>query len=66
MDPKGRARFWSIVLVVAVLSGAILWGIWPQGKSFEEATGLEHWELWLAMKAKAVNEWWPSILRRFR
>ena len=37
---KGFASGWGIIIVFVFVFGAILWGLWPKGKTFEQVTGL--------------------------
>ena len=36
---RGFSSGWAILIVAVFVLGAILWGLWPKGKSFEEVTG---------------------------
>ena len=53
---KGSATQWSILLIVVIIAAAMLWGLWPEGKSFEEATGLNELEIWEDIKGKVDKE----------
>jgi hypothetical protein len=48
---RGSATSKSLLLVVVILAGAMLWALWPQGQNFEQATGLEGWSYWSDIKA---------------
>jgi hypothetical protein len=52
MTNFGSATYWSILMVVAFIAAGILFGLWPQGENFEEATGLVDSELWAELKSR--------------
>jgi len=56
MATKGLATQWAILLIVVIIAAAMLWGLWPKDKNFEEATGLNEFELWDNIKSKVDKE----------
>ncbi len=52
MSVRGSSSSWSILFVVFVFAGALLWGLWPKGKSFEQATGLGSVKEWNEIKSE--------------
>ncbi len=52
-----KTNFWAIFIVIALLTVAILSGLWPEGKNFEEATGLIEVQEWHELKAKVTPYW---------
>ncbi len=49
---RGATSAWSILLVIIIIAGALLWGLWPEGKNFEQATGLDGIDEWNRAKDK--------------
>lgn len=47
---KGFTSSWAILIVIAFLAAAMLYGLWPTGKTFEQATGLEELQQWHKLK----------------
>jgi hypothetical protein len=51
---KGFSTGWAMMLVVIIIASALLFGLWPEGKSFEEATEIDQWDKYQEWKAKVV------------
>ena len=56
VSTKGSASQWALLLIVVIFASAMLYGLWPEGESFEEATGLDELEIWADLKNQANKE----------
>lgn len=56
MSSRGAATSWSLLLVVVIVAGAMLWAMWPEGENFEQATGLDDVEAWQSFKQRFSDE----------
>jgi hypothetical protein len=56
VSPRGSATQWAIMIMVAIIAAAMLYGLWPEGESFEQATGLNELEFWPGLKSQANKE----------
>lgn len=52
-----RLNFWAVFTVITALTSAMLWGLWPEGQSFEQATGLIDVAEWHTFKFWAFTQW---------
>ena len=53
---KGSSIGWAIALVMAIFAVALLFGLWPKGQNFEQATGLDEWCWYQTQKLKFSDE----------
>lgn len=52
MFVRGSSTSKALLTVVVILAAAMLWALWPEDKTFEEATGLKDWEPWENLKVQ--------------
>ena len=53
---RGFSYAAAILLVVIIFFSAMLYGLWPKGKSFEQATGFDKWNTYQEIKDYVLKE----------
>lgn len=73
MRSKGFSSGWAMLIVVFIVLGAVLAGLWPEGKSFQDVTGIGFpWEKKVqdddqeSGKGESMQEGYVSVPERVR
>ena len=52
MNERGLSSSFAIIIVIVIVSTVLLFSVWPEGQSFEQATGFENWSKYQELKAR--------------
>ncbi len=64
---RGFSSGWAIIIVLLFVFTAILWGLWPKGKTFEEVTGYSlPWDTRVPQEGEKGSDDFISVTERLQ